>query len=60
MEIDLNSMTVDTKWGQKTLEIDGATIKGETTYPVGTPVHVYYKKGREDQLIVTMVFRVID
>jgi len=60
VEIDLNSMTIDTKWGQKTLEIDGATIKGETTYPVGTPVHVYYKKGREDQLIVTMVFRVID
>lgn len=58
--MDLRSITIDTKWGQKTLEIDAATIKGEPTFEAGAPVHVYYKKGKEDQLIVTMIFRVLD
>ncbi len=58
--IDLKSLTLDTKWGTKTLTINDATIKGEPTYEPGTPVHVYYKKGSADELIVTMVFQVID
>ncbi len=58
--IDLHSMTLDTKWGKKTLVVNEATIKGEPSYEPGTPVHVYYKKGAEEQLIVTMVFQVID
>ena len=58
--IDLKSLILDTKWGEKTLIINDATIKGEPTYEPGTPVHVYYKKGNDDELIVTMVFQVID
>ena len=58
--IDINSLTTNSKWGITTLIINDATIKGEPTYEPGTPVHVYYKKGSDDQLIVTMVFQVID
>ena len=60
VSIDLHSVTVDTKWGEKTLVIDEATIKGEPTFAPGTKVHVYYKKDSEDKLITTMIFQVID
>ena len=58
--IDLHSLTTNSKWGRKILVINDATIKGEPTYAPGTPVHVYYKKGSDDQLIVTMVFQVVE
>jgi ferric enterobactin receptor len=58
--IDLHSLTTNSKWGRKVLVINDATIKGEPTYAPGTPVHVYYKKGSDDQLIVTMVFQVVE
>lgn len=58
--MDLHSLVVNSKWGQKTLTVNDATIKGEPSYEPGTPVHVYYKKGAGDELIVTMIFQVID
>ena len=58
--MDLHSLVVNSKWGQRTLAVNDATIKGEPTYKPGTPVHVYYKKGTGDELIVTMIFQVVD
>jgi ferric enterobactin receptor len=51
-------IVVDTKWGQKTLQLDDASLTGAPGYDPGTRVHVYYVQ-RGEGLVVRMVVRKI-
>ncbi|RPI26512.1 MAG: TonB-dependent receptor [Acidobacteria bacterium] len=49
-------MTLQTKWGPKTVKLDSTSIKGAPNYKPGTPVIVIYTVKGED-LVATMVVR---
>ena len=49
-------LRVSTKYGAKDFILDRTSIKGESSYDPGTPVHVYYREVG-DKHLVAMVFR---
>ncbi|RPJ86451.1 MAG: TonB-dependent receptor [Acidobacteria bacterium] len=49
-------ITLQTKWGSKTVKFDSTSIKGAPNYKPGTPVIVIYTVKGED-LVATMVVR---